>query len=117
MTEEQLRAEISKKQQKLAKISEDIVGEAEKSIDHCTLQCEFWRLMFAMSVLTISNAESDKARILARPMLEMSSREGERWENRRQAALKYRKADDLAACRKMMEELLGQGAQFDELDD
>lgn len=115
MTEDQLRLEIRKRQQKLASITK-VDGDAEKSIAHCTLQCDYWRLTFALAASEVTSTD-DKVRAQAKGMLRLASREAENWESRRQQALKYRKADDLAACRRMMEDLMSEGAKFDELSD
>lgn len=80
-------------------------GNAAESIEHCTAQCNFWRLKTAYAAAL----GDDK-------MLRFASERAESWEQRRGQALRHRKADDLARCRELFEQMTTSAAGFESLD-
>lgn len=80
-------------------------GSAAASIEHCEAQCNYWRLSTALAAVRDHKRD-----------LRVSSQQAETWEQRRGQAIKLKKADDLAACRRMFEAMTTAGVEFESLD-
>lgn len=114
---ERLAGKIAAKRAELEALEDVEVGkEAAGSLRHCALQAEFWRLMQAKASLELAD-ESFDIRVSAEKMIRVASEQGERWESRRQQALKVQMADDYAWCKAQMTEMLSQRGALQELDD
>lgn len=80
-------------------------GQAGQSIEHCEAQCNLWRLKTAQAA-TIGD---DRA-------LRTASENAAMWEQRRGQAIRHKKADDLAECRRILEEMTSAAVGFGSLD-
>jgi hypothetical protein len=107
LTRDDIATAVQAAAMRLAEIPPGDDGAAS-SLDHCDAQCTYWRLMTA---LESTKPDPDMSR------LRLASQQGQEWEQRRQRALAARKADDLAYCRKILDEMLSQGPVFEALDE
>lgn len=110
---DQLRSDLAKIKRKLSTLTTD-QGESAKSIDHCTLQCDYWRLTFALATYEVDE-EDDKKRSRAVHMLRLASKEAESWEQRRQVALKGRESDTWEEILRKINDMEAQGAALEDL--
>jgi hypothetical protein len=113
MDRDQLIADIAAIYQQMAVVAEQ--QDADMSREHCALQCRYWRLQCALAALEYTS-DNDKTRVKASSFLLKASAEAERWEKRRQEALRVEYTKYLPMVLARLDERDQQRALLAELD-